>query len=61
VSVDRRFSRDEALAKLRGRAYSTFALLDDAEYRAGLERAEAELPAVIEYTLALLLVTADRD
>ena len=56
----RRFSRKQALAKLRGRAYSTFELLDEAEIRAGIERAEHELPDPVEYELEWLLASADR-
>jgi hypothetical protein len=58
--VPRAFHRDEALAKLRGRHASTFDLLDEAEYRAGVERAERELPERVEYTLELLVVRAER-
>jgi hypothetical protein len=55
----RSFSRGEALAKLRGRAYSTFAHMPEDEYRAGVELAERTLPERVEYTLRLLLVTAE--
>lgn len=41
-------SREEALAKLRGRYISTLALLPEAEYRAGLEWAERKLPQRID-------------
>jgi SAM-dependent methyltransferase len=58
--VPRSFSREESLAKLRGRHVSTFDLLGEDEYQAGLERAERELPARVEYTLELLVVRAER-
>lgn len=58
--LDRRLSRDEALEKLRGRAYSTFALMTDAEYEAGIAAAEAGLPPDITYELRLLNVVATR-
>jgi ubiquinone/menaquinone biosynthesis C-methylase UbiE len=58
--VPRSFHRDEALAKLRGRHASTFDLLGEEEYRAGVERAERELPDRVEYTLELLVVRAER-
>lgn len=58
LSLPRSFSRDEALAKLRGRAYSTFALMSENEYREGLARAERTLPERIDYSLALLIVSA---
>lgn len=40
-----RHSRDRALTLLRERFTSTFALLPEDEYRAGLARAECELPS----------------
>jgi ubiquinone/menaquinone biosynthesis C-methylase UbiE len=56
--VPRAFSRDEALAKLRGRHASTFDLLDQDEYEAGVARAERELPDPVEYSLELMVVVA---
>jgi hypothetical protein len=41
--MERVFDRRTALAKLRGRAYSTFAFMSDDEYAEGLARAEREL------------------
>jgi SAM-dependent methyltransferase len=58
--LDRRFSRAEALDKLRGRAYSTFALMSDEEYERGIAAAEAGLPAEIVYQLRLLNVVGIR-
>jgi SAM-dependent methyltransferase len=58
--MDRKFSRAEALAKLRGRAYSTFVLMSDGECEDGLAAAEAGLPADIAYELRLLNVVAVR-
>jgi ubiquinone/menaquinone biosynthesis C-methylase UbiE len=60
VPIERRFSRGHALDRLRGRYASTFDHLSDEEYRAGLERAERELPDPVEYLLELLLVVATR-
>lgn len=60
LAVDRRFTRDQALEKIRGRHISSFDLLTEDEYRAGLERAERELPDPVEYTLRALLVVAVR-
>jgi SAM-dependent methyltransferase len=54
----REIGRDGALAKIRGRHISTFQLISDEEYAAGLERAERELPDTIEYETRLLIVTA---
>jgi ubiquinone/menaquinone biosynthesis C-methylase UbiE len=58
-TVPRRFTREEALAKLRGRYASTFDLLQVREYEAGIARAEHELPEVVEYQLELILVVAE--
>jgi ubiquinone/menaquinone biosynthesis C-methylase UbiE len=58
--LDRRFSRAEALEKLRGRAYSTFALMSDEEYERGVSAAEDGLPEEIAYVLRLLNVVAVR-
>jgi SAM-dependent methyltransferase len=60
LGVPRRYSRETALEKLRGRHISSFDLLTDDEYRAGLERAERELPDPVEYTFRSLLVVAVR-
>ena len=56
----RRFSRDTALAKLRGRYASTFDLLPAGEYEAGLERATRDLPDEVEYVLRLAIVVGQR-
>jgi hypothetical protein len=61
VAVPRRFDREQALAKIRGRHISSFDLLADEEYRSGLARAERELSAEgVEYTLRSLFVVAVR-
>ena len=52
--------RETALRRLRGRHISTFALLDPEEVRAGIERAERELPDPVEVRLEQLLVVATR-
>jgi SAM-dependent methyltransferase len=51
-------TRADALARMRGRAFSTFSLLPEDEYRDGLARAEAELPERLDYTRGWLLATA---
>ena len=51
-------SRDEALERIRAGHISTFDLLDPAEVRAGRERAEKELPPVVEYALEWLIAVA---
>lgn len=45
------FGRDEALEKIRGKHIGTFDLIEDGEYRAGLERADRELPDRVETML----------
>lgn len=54
VSLERR----QALATIRGRAFSTFDLIPADEYRDGLARAEAELPERIDHRSAWLIVSA---
>jgi ubiquinone/menaquinone biosynthesis C-methylase UbiE len=60
VTTTRVFGRDEALAKIRGRAYSTFELIADEEYDDGVRRAERELPDRVEYVLGSLLAIGER-
>ena len=59
LPTPRRFRREEGLARLRGRAYSALERLSEDEFRAGLERAERDLPEVVEYTLEWALVTGE--
>ena len=54
----RRQTREHALDLIRSRGFSTFDLLDPAEYQEGLTRAEAELPERLEYHFDWLLVAA---
>jgi SAM-dependent methyltransferase len=56
--LERRFSRAEALEKIRARAYSSFVLMSEEHYEAGLAAAEAGLPAEVRYDLRLLNVLA---
>jgi ubiquinone/menaquinone biosynthesis C-methylase UbiE len=58
--LERRFPRAEALEKIRARAYSSFVLMSDEEYEAGLAAAEAGLPAEVRYDLRVLNVLAAR-
>jgi ubiquinone/menaquinone biosynthesis C-methylase UbiE len=53
-----RIGRAAALEKVRGRHISTLRLLDEDEFRAGLARAEDELPDVIDYALEWLVAVA---
>jgi ubiquinone/menaquinone biosynthesis C-methylase UbiE len=60
VAVQRRFDREYALERIRHRYASTFDHMSDDEYKAGLARADRELPPVIEYLLEWLIVVAQR-
>ena len=51
-------TRDQALERIRGRHISTFDLISQEEYEAGLARAERELPERFEYRVELLVVVA---
>jgi SAM-dependent methyltransferase len=53
-----RYSRRLALDLLRGRFASSFALIDDDEYAAGMRRAERELPDPVQSVLKLIVVVA---
>ena len=57
-SQRKRIDRETALERIRGRHISTFDLLDDEEYDAGLAQAVDELPAEVEYALEWLVVVA---
>ena len=50
--------RERALERIRGRHISTFDLLEETEYTAGLERAERVLPERIDYRIEWLLAVA---
>ena len=56
----RTYDRELALRAIRGRFASSFALMSEEEYRAGLERAERELPEKVGSVLELVVVTARR-
>jgi SAM-dependent methyltransferase len=63
VPLDQRavIDREWALTKVGGRFISTLQLLDEDEFRSGLERLEAELPERVEYELGWLVAVADKD
>lgn len=52
--------RNSALERVRERYVSPLQLLDEDEYRSGLERMEKVLPATVEYTLEWLVAIAYR-
>lgn len=60
ISQQASIDREGALERIRGKHISTFDLLDDDEYAAGLERAERDLPEQVDYRLEWLLAAAVR-
>jgi ubiquinone/menaquinone biosynthesis C-methylase UbiE len=60
VALDRGYDRETALAKLRLRAYSIFALMDEAEYRRGLRRALDDLEDAVQSTVRLMVFSAKK-
>src|SRR5205807_272171 len=50
--------REDALRRLRGRHISTFDLIDEAEYEAGVALAERELPERVDSTRDWLIAVA---
>jgi SAM-dependent methyltransferase len=54
------FTRERALAMLRSRFASSFAVMRDEEYDAGVERAQREMPEAFVATLRLVVLTARR-
>lgn len=52
-------TREDALAKLRAKAFSTFQLIPQGEYEAGLARAEHDLPETVAYPHEWLIATAE--
>jgi ubiquinone/menaquinone biosynthesis C-methylase UbiE len=53
-------TRTDALERIRGKHISTFDLISDEEYEAGLARAERKLPERVDYRVEWLLAVADR-
>jgi ubiquinone/menaquinone biosynthesis C-methylase UbiE len=50
--------RETALERIRGKHISTFDLISDDEYEAGLARAERELPEQVDYRVEWLIAVA---
>ena len=50
--------RDRAVERIRGRHISTFDLIDETEFEAGLNRAVEEVPAEVEYETQWLILVA---
>jgi ubiquinone/menaquinone biosynthesis C-methylase UbiE len=53
-------TREVALERIRGKHISTFDLIADDEYEAGLARAERELPERVDYRVEWLIAIAER-
>jgi ubiquinone/menaquinone biosynthesis C-methylase UbiE len=53
-------TREDALERIRGKHISTFDLISEEEYEAGLARAERELPERVDYRIEWLLADAVR-
>jgi ubiquinone/menaquinone biosynthesis C-methylase UbiE len=53
-------AREDALERIRGKHISTFDLISDEEYEAGLARAERELPERVDYRVEWLIAVAVR-
>jgi len=51
---------EDALERIRGKHISTFDLISDEEYEAGLARAERELPEQVDYRVEWLVAVAMR-
>ena len=51
-------SREDALERIRGKHISTFDLISEQEYEAGLARAERELPERVDYRVEWLVAVA---
>ena len=51
-------TREDALERIRGKHISTFDLISEEEYEAGLARAEQELPERVDYRIEWLIAVA---
>ena len=58
LSQERTITRERALDLLESKAYSTFELLEPAEYEAGCAQARAELPGQFSYRFDWLIAAA---
>jgi len=58
ISQTGSLSREDALERIRGKHISTFDLISDEEYEAGLARAERELPERVDYRVEWLVAVA---
>jgi SAM-dependent methyltransferase len=58
ISQSGSLARGDALERIRGKHISTFDLISDEEYEAGLARAERELPERVDYRVEWLVAVA---
>jgi SAM-dependent methyltransferase len=58
LAIPRVMTRQDALDKLRHRAFSTFEYLSDDEWQRGISLAEQALPETLHYTQRMLLIAA---
>lgn len=59
ISQGATVTREAALDRIRGRHIGTFDLISDDEFRAGIEKAERELPDELEYRQEWLIAVAE--
>jgi ubiquinone/menaquinone biosynthesis C-methylase UbiE len=59
ISQTGSLARVDALERIRGKHISTFDLISEEEYDAGLARAERELPELVEYRVEWLIAVAE--
>jgi SAM-dependent methyltransferase len=60
LNIPRTWSKETAMRLIRERSISTFALLDEQEYREGVERAERDLPEVVTKVEEYLFISATK-
>ncbi len=60
LEQESRLGREDALERIRARFISTLRLLDEDDFRAGLERAERDLPAEVEDRREWIVLIAER-
>jgi SAM-dependent methyltransferase len=59
ISQEATVAREVALERIRGRHIATFDLISDEEWRSGVERAERDLPARVDYRQEWLVAVAE--
>jgi ubiquinone/menaquinone biosynthesis C-methylase UbiE len=61
ISQQKTVTREVALERIRGRHISTFDLISDEEWQAGVERAEHDLPEQFDYRQEWLIAVAEAE